>query len=495
MFWSVLGYVLTYTAVFWVFVIACYWRRFLSRNHNPFHADPTLDEAHRAHTQAQLDQELTLLRTDIVAQAQPGQRNGRRIASSLDEGIVVNATAMAVDEDPDHILPGDCWLCDGRPVLMALIQIIFSVPIAYGAAYLIAPEMTGQSLSDGSYADSLRYWLWRLSLSAWSFWTVLLLLFGYRTVQQNFRLGVKRFGQQLDGFLGPGLQLVIPLIEQSQSVSLQLAEWGPHSGEGDLSGEFHLGGTAGEGNPRPGVFEISFLGAWPLEIAFGVILSVAKSDKAALDWYLNQYSAVDQVGETIARYMLGIVTTWAREEPWRLLGERLGRDRGLARPLRRQEILDDPYAVIEVYQALLNELPEVVGNILERLHGIGRRDLGGFLIRRIAQSTVRPGAAYQEVLQSAQRAEMQRYIATRLGQASADRWREFLTFVEGVSESHQALLVTMARQELDRVLYQNVGPEGSNMFNAFLADLMSAEQNVLRQRPGTQAATPPSLNQ
>lgn len=482
-------------ALFWLVVAVVVW--LLDGNLRRFRVEITLEKARdalpnrealeAAKRQAVKDIESTRIppfRTGEPGEDETGE-SGRAafIGTLLNEGIAENGTA--VREDDVGALPGDSWLCDRRPAWFAALQLLpgLGLLIIFGGLYGLYWWKTGGKVD--------RLWLFHpalvtaITVICQLLWTTYLAWISAIQVDANFRLGIKRFGEQMSGFLGPGLQFILPLgIETPESVTLKLAVWGPRE-EGGLPGQFRIGGTAtGNGNPEPGRFETQLLGFWPLEIDVELALGVYRgSPMAKIAWwfYLNQYGTLDEVGQVMAQIAMPIVFKTARE-----VNVELARERTQARPAqpqsqsgaRQDEPAENPKLAKEALNRFVNRMPEMAGKILLALVGVGPATLGGFLIRRVAITAVIPGPSYREMMQSANKAEIERYNQDVIGQAVAHRWKRFQEQLAMVPVDQQKALIAMARQEVDRVLYERVGA-GTDVLGALLSQLATKQTRPL----------------
>lgn len=422
-----------------------------------------LDEDNLEELKRQLVRDMKSIKLLAVPTGEAGEDVAVKPSTLINEGIAENQTAARRDDaDP---LPGDSWLCNRRPIWFAAFQLFPACLMSLAVVCLLHYvwwSTTGKS-------GLLPVCLVAVVVSIEVLWTLRLVWISAVKVDENFRLGVKRFGTQLSGFLAPGLQFVLPWFERAESVSLKLAVWGPR-GEDVLSGEFRIGGTAGNGNPEPGRFETQLLGFWPLEINVELTLSLYRQGPAAKMawwWYLNRYTTLDEIGQGLAQQVMPIVFKTAREMS--------------DRPVVKDS--DDPAIAKQALASFLNRMPEMAGKILLALIGIGREDRGGFLMRRCAITAVIPGLEFRTMMQTANKAELERYVQDVEGQATARRWKRYLELLRTIPEDQRGQFARMAELEVNRELFVRVG-SGTDVLGALFAKLTANQASPTDKTKG-----------
>lgn len=340
----------------------------------------------------------------------------------------------------------DLWLCDGRPVIFALLQ---AIPVLVATALLSLPVL----------ADGVSLTTFVLMPFVWAGVSTLVVslvigFFAYKPVAENTVIGVYRFGKQLNGFLGPGMQFVVPWIEEIDEIPFQTLVWGPQTGEVDDG--FHIEGIADiDTNPATGIFAPLLRGRWPITVIVQVTFHFERSRKKAWWEILNRWSDTKELGEQIASAINSVLVTRVRE-------------------LEITEEFHSPTEAMQGLNALQSELPETCGPIMQSLVEL-RVDLP-VIFERVVISAVKAGDELQQVLQVQDEAWVTRYREEKAGEAVADRmanlFRIFKDNATGISdEDLRDAVLRLSEQEVQRLFALAGSKDGSveALVRAFVA--------------------------
>lgn len=351
----------------------------------------------------------------------------------LNFGLAENKTANLWDEQNKR--QGDQWVCDGRALLFAILLFAASWPWAILIAYLVPTQF-----------------VWLTTLCTFIVLTVWIGFRSYANIPVRTIGGVKRFDDQLPGFLAPGLQFLLferflP-IEKLELIPLQDLVWGPHE-EKEIGEELRLHGCSGtEMNPKPGVFRVQLFGTWPLEVDVTVTLRVRRAFKEAWFRWLNDYpdeiAFGKQIGEIISAFLLNRIR------------EITERDKDKKEPAEVRE------AILNV----LKQMPEMTGEILYQLQALGPHRLAGVLIVSIAMS-IKIGPELATLFQQLDTARVKLVTRQLEAQGAAAGLAQLRDLVDSVKRKDRPLLEALARQEVQRVFGGQ--PSGFEMIIAALA--------------------------
>ncbi len=385
---------------------------------------------------------------------------GQRELTQL--GVAENSTAA--NNDAENELPGDSWLCDGRPLCFAVIQLLLSYPLTLVAVSIPWPRWPIQTTVIVSSFFSL------------TVVTIWLGLKCYVNVPENTRLGLKFFGKQRRGYLAPGLQFVLfpfsdcskdessqPWLrfEKVEIVPLQNLVWGPSSGDvteeiedQNSDDELNFGGSLGTpSNPSEGKFQVALHGRWLVDVEVMITLRVRRGHKDSWWRWLNDYASITEIGERIASTASAILTTKARE--MQAIGD----------------VDDDPEVAASMLLEFLNNIPEISGEILQTLQNLGHGEhLGGILPISVAFASVIPGVEFRTVLQDLDRTRVAKLQQQLRGEGTVlrlDRMREFVRSMNNNADD-PAGVIALERLLTQREFAQSESGAGA-VINAFAA--------------------------
>jgi len=261
-------------------------------------------------------------------------------------------------------------------------------------------------------------------------------------------LSVQRFGRQLDGFLGPGLQFVLPGIELLEGLTLQNLVWQP-LGDQPLSEELsrrHLTGSLGKSNPSPGIIKVEMIG-WPALISVSVNLRVGGTKDA---WKANVLSFInlDELGRRIAQIVSAVVEALALE----------------VSQIHRAKSKDPAKRAEAAYRSLIllaQQVPEMAGTILTAL--VASNELGGMLVTSVAIVGIDLDPKFLELRQSLDRAFAQLSIEKDTGAARVLAFDQYLTFLRGINVGTDPLLRDQTLRLIELELQRSIiGVSGGN---------------------------------
>jgi len=426
---GIVGVVTVITALFWAVIFAIWYERFYTvpiEEKSP--ADEERDQAWKMrcvlHDLKNNVIKLTAFDKLVKALLKAGKADTKALA---DLGLAENKTVAAYDRR--NVFEGDSWLCDNRPVWFAAIQIVLASLLA-----LFISLFSGEVL-------------WT-SLVAWIVTTGGIALLSYEVVEERTRLSVQRFGRQLDGFLGPGLQFVLPGIELLEGLTLQNLVWQP-LGDQPLSEELsrrHLTGSLGKSNPSPGIIKVEMIG-WPALISVSVNLRVGGTKDA---WKANVLSFInlDELGRRIAQIVSAVVEALALE----------------VSQIHRAKSKDPAKRAEAAYRSLIllaQQVPEMAGTILTAL--VASNELGGMLVTSVAIVGIDLDPKFLELRQSLDRAFAQLSIEKDTGAARVLAFDQYLTFLRGINVGTDPLLRDQTLRLIELELQRSIiGVSGGN---------------------------------
>lgn len=455
---GVVALTILFLVFFWICVIGAYAA--VERNLYLLWADPPEEESEADRNDREQREENLALRDiqqDVFIRhfaSQVGQAVSANHELLVNQGIAENRAITREDEAQGR--PGDMWLCSGRPlwfaVLQLLLSLLISLPLYYGLRLpMVASIAIGLAIV-----------------------TAFLGLFSFRTVEENSRLGIKRFGRQTNGYLRPGLQFVLPFgFEEDEEVPLQTLVWGlqGESLDEEATGTYHIPGVAGESNPEPGKFIVPLLGRWRMTIEVQITLRFRNKWKSAWHDALNRYRNAYELGQQIAAAANAVLFTRAREIERRVLTE-WRKD-----PAHTTDPQEDPQASIVVFKRFQEEIPEIAGSILLSLIELGRERLGGVLIMSVAISTMTPSSELEELMQREDKIKYFRYEQMMEGKASRLRFQEIQAALEQVPDHLRETFLRLNENEVRR-LFARSGEQGEPIDALIRAWLARASQRA-----------------
>lgn len=393
-------------ALFWLIVIGGYWFHLGDISFFPESADP--DPESQGDRKARLAGEMALLQRDLrdimtpkdpTARAKAkakAKREGKKKPKFVERPLTETGSAEnRTNSQNDLAAPlednSDIWLCDGRPVWFAIMQLPFVVLVTACCSASVLAE----NISGAEYVVTPFAWA---SLST----LIVSLVIGFyaaETVQTNTVIGVYRFKNMCNGFLGEGLQFTVPFFERSEEIPFQTLVWGPQTGEKDDG--FHIEGTAGVNtNPETGIFAPLLRGRWPITVIVQVTFHFKRDSKRAWWDILNRWSEVKELGEQIASTINAVLVTRVRE-------------------LDVHKKYESSTEAMETLNLLQDELPEICGPLLLALQELCI-DLP-VLFERVQISGVKAGKELQELLRLKDEAWAKRFVEEKAGEAVRDR--------------------------------------------------------------------------
>ncbi len=388
--------VLIVLLIFWFILIASYA---IAEGPGVLTATPLEIETPRDADQRRQREEFWL-RQDLRTIRITGQQAQQDALVEL--GVAENRTAVVEDERNE--LRGEVWLCDGRPLWFALLyQLTPSLLLAYVSEALFELPASIDAMI-GVAAATLGW----IVFSIWPFRFYNLAFM----VQENTRMGVKRFGKQRNGYLQPGLQFILPGLEMQEDIAFQAFVWGPHTGD-EADADFHINGVAGNMNPSPGLFKVLLRGRWMFDIVLQITVRFRKARKDAWWSALNRYRSFSEIGEQIAGTISTVLFTRTREIVKH--EEELLKQEGI-NP-------EEPRAILQQLLAVINKIPEISGVILQTLQQLGYDRLGGVLPISVAIVSATPNEELQQLLQTEDEAQVMCYREDLAGQAVKSRWK------------------------------------------------------------------------
>ncbi len=377
---------------------------------------------------------------NIVKYVRGGQAAEREREALAELGIAESRTAVRRDNNREK--PGDSWLCDNRPIWLGAIQ--FFVTGALGGFITIIAVSVG--VTHPLVAATICFVVFVVA-------SVILGLQNFYSVQENTRLGIKRFGEQLLGFKKPGFAILVPFgIEQPEVVPLQDMVWGPNA-DGDTAEEtFHLPGALGvETNPSPGVFRVVLNGRWPMTIIMAITIRVRRQYKRAWWLYLNAYTTPTEISEQIAAATVAVLSTQTREVETAVL-EQVGRGRQQAQT--QEEETDEAVRMLLVF---VNRIPEISANILSALQEVGRERLAGLLPVSVSFANIIPTDDFQQMLQRIDQAKVKRLEQRLEGAAIIERLQHIGNYLNRLPAETIEAVLTADRLHTQRQIIERSG--------------------------------------
>lgn len=429
---EVLAWLCGVTTLFWL-VILMFWG-------DLFFAEK-LEAAAQERSEEAADAEAAELRSDLTRRIAimpvTFEKGVPRVEKKMLADLGIAENRGSVRRDADNEVMGDHWLCNGRPIGFAVLQII----LGYGPALVLSLVLVSPAAALLGFLTA----------------TLFLIVTSWVEVPERTRVGVFRFKRLLSGMLRPGLHFIIlPWFsklfgfefERVAEVRLQRLVWGPHPGHlteeerkmlenetGVVSKvlskeekhelvQMHLPGHMGTtANPQPGLFVVQLHGRWPLKVLVAISLFVRRSSKLAWRHYLVSYTRLEEVGELIAAAASGVLTTRARE---------------IQRSLRGEDGAEGE-VVSKLLEEYLNRIPEIAADIMLALQQLTRESLAGFIIEKVVFADQTPSEKLRQLLQSLDESGVERERQKREGEAAKERLQELRSFTEEILGSEAAV--------------------------------------------------------
>lgn len=387
-------------------------------------------------------------------------------------GVAENTTNEEEDKDDED--PGDLWLCDNRAFIFMALHLSLSLSVSLGVISVVHAASTIEHLGFVVHLS-----IAVLSVAIMALW---ICYASYRFVFENERGAVKRFGRQLNGYLRPGLQFVVPLIEYFEPISLKKMIWGPYpEGETDVQ---YIGGIAGTINPSPGIFKILLARRWSVLVEVAVTMHVARNKNA---WYtfLNSYSSTDELGQQIAVVISAIIT--------RAVGEGTGTNNP-ATPVTpagagtganqttpaTPAVAVSPEAVMDKFNDLANAVPEICSNLLKGLLEIRRRL--PVVIESIALTGPIADEELKQWLQVQDESGIEVLRQKRIGEASKERFLQLRDYLHELDPELDGPALLAAFQQLNAQEVQRLFAEagkGAGSLDTLLRAFLAGKVNEI----------------